>query len=231
MCGLTEAGLGMKQVTLTFDNGPDPGGTTAFVLDELARREIPASFFVTGRQLARPGARDLARRAHDEGHWIGNHTLTHSIMFGDSEDALLVDREIGETQALMGDLAHSDRLFRPYGGGGVISRRLLSEAAVSYLAGGGYTCVLWTSVPRDWEADAAWVDRCLADIEEQDWTVVVAHDLPTGGMAYLPALLDRIEAMGAEFVQEFPKRCVPIRRGLVEGDLSAIVREARAPAA
>jgi len=218
----------MKKVTLTFDNGPDPRGTTAFVLDELRRRGLLASFFVVGRQLARPGARDLARRARDEGHWIGNHTLTHSVMFGDSDEASLAEREIGETQALIGDLAHPDRLFRPYGGGGVISQRLLNASAVSYLVGGGYTCVLWTSVPRDWEADAAWVDRCLADIEGQDWTVVVAHDLPTGGMAYLPALLDRTQAMGAEFVQDFPPACVPIRRGIAQADMSPIVRQARA---
>ena len=44
----------MKKVTLTFDNGPDPSGTTGFVLDEMARRGILASFFVVGRQLARP---------------------------------------------------------------------------------------------------------------------------------------------------------------------------------
>ena len=212
----------MKKVTLTFDNGPDPKGTTAFVLDELARRRILASFFVTGRQLGRPRARDLAERAHAEGHWIGNHTLTHSIMFGDSDDASLPDREIGETQALIGELAHPDRLFRPYGAGGVISRRLLSAAAVAYLERGGYTCVLWNSVPRDWEADAAWVDRCLADIEGAGWTVVVAHDLPTGGMAYQPTLLDRIESLGAEFVQDFPDECVRIRRGRVVADLSPI---------
>jgi peptidoglycan-N-acetylglucosamine deacetylase len=215
-----------KKVTLTFDNGPDSRGTTAFVLDELARRGILASFFVTGRQLARPGGRALAERAHNEGHWIGNHTLTHSIMFGDSDDGSLAEREIGETQALIGDLAHPDRLFRPYGNGGVISQRLLSASAVSYLVEGGYTCVLWSSVPRDWDADAAWVDRCLADIERQDWTVVVAHDLPSGGMAYLPALLDRIAATGTEFVQDFPPACVPIRRGVVEADLSPIVQPA-----
>jgi peptidoglycan/xylan/chitin deacetylase (PgdA/CDA1 family) len=213
----------MKKVTLTFDNGPDPSGTTGFVLDEMARRGILASFFVVGRQLARPGARDLAERARDAGHWIGNHTLTHKFMFGDSDDASLVEREIGETQAIIGDLAHPDRLFRPNGGGGVISQRLLSASAVSYLVNGGYTCVLWTSVPRDWEPGAAWVDRCLADVEAQEWALVVVHDLPSGGMAHLPALLDRIAATGAEFVQNFPPACVPIRRGVVEADISPIV--------
>jgi peptidoglycan/xylan/chitin deacetylase (PgdA/CDA1 family) len=214
----------MGKVTLTFDNGPDPGGTTAFVLDELARRGILASFFVVGRQLRREGARLLAERAKDAGHWIGNHTLTHSIMFGDSDDDSLAEREIGETQALIGELSHPDRLFRPYGGGGVISRRLLSRSAADYLASGGYTCVLWNSVPRDWEADAAWVDRCLADVRAHDWTVVVAHDLPTGGMAHLPTLLDQLAALGAEFVQSFPDDCAPIRRGVVRADLSPIMR-------
>jgi peptidoglycan/xylan/chitin deacetylase (PgdA/CDA1 family) len=213
----------MKKVTLTFDNGPDLGGTTAFVLGVLARSGIQASFFVTGRQLERPGARDLAERARDEGHWIGNHTWTHSVMFGDSDDASLAEREIGQTQALIGDLSHPDRLFRPYGGGGVISQRLLSASSAAYLAEGRYTCVLWNSVPRDWEADAAWVDRCLADVEAQDWTVVVAHDLPNGGMVYLPALLDRITALGAEFVQSFPDDCVPVRRGIAQWDLSPIM--------
>jgi peptidoglycan-N-acetylglucosamine deacetylase len=213
----------VKTVTLTFDNGPDVGGTTDFVLEELARRSIRASFFVTGRQLKRDGARQLAERAKDEGHWIGNHTLTHSVMFGDSDEPALAEREIGETQALIGDLSHPDRLFRPYGGGGVISRRLLSRSAADYLQRGGYTCVLWNSVPRDWEADAAWVDRCLADVRARDWTVVVAHDLPTGGMAYLPTLLDQLAELGAEFVQTFPDDCTPIRRGVVEADLSTIM--------
>ena len=216
----------MKKVTLTFDNGPDPGGTTGFVLDELARRGILATFFVVGRRLARPGGLDLARRAHAEGHWIGNHTLTHGAQLGDNDDMSFVDREIGETQALIGELVHPDRLFRPNGGGGVISQHLLSPSAVSYLTGGGYTCVLWTSVPRDWEGDAAWVDRCLADIEAHDWSVVVAHDLLGGGMPYLPALLDRIEAMGVEFVQAFPHECLPIRRGVVEADMSPFVQQA-----
>src|SRR5580658_1229242 len=214
----------MKRVTLTFDNGPDPNGTTAFVLDVLAQHAIQASFFVTGRQLVRPGARGLAERARDEGHWIGNHTLTHSVMFGDSDDASLAEREIGETQALIGELGHPDRLFRPYGGGGVISKRLLSASATAYLVGGGYTCVLWNSVPRDWEADAAWVDRCLADIDVQDWTVVVAHDTPTGGMTYLPTLLERVEGLGAAFVQSFPEDCLPIQQGIPRTDLSPIMQ-------
>ena len=76
----------MSRVHLTFDNGPDPECTPE-VLDVLGERGIPASFFVCGRgnrlHPALPAGSDEARaileRARREGHWIGNHSLTHSI--------------------------------------------------------------------------------------------------------------------------------------------------------
>ncbi len=210
----------VKKVTLTFDNGPDPDGTTTAVLDLLALHGVKATFFLTGDQLRLPGASDLARRAHMEGHWIGNHTMSHSVPFGESDDRTLPLKEIGQTQELIGSLSHPDRFFRPFGSGGVLDDRLLSKNAIAYLIEGGYSCVLWNSVPRDWEADAAWVDRCIDDVQMHTWTVVVMHDLPTGGMRYLSTLLTRLEVLRAEIVQVFPSDCVPIVRGRIVSDLS-----------
>jgi hypothetical protein len=42
-------------------------------------------------------------------------------------------------------------LFRPFGGGGTLDSGLLNRKAVDYLCAGGFTCVLWNCVPRDWE--------------------------------------------------------------------------------
>jgi hypothetical protein len=67
----------MFDLTLTFDNGPEPE-TTPFVLDVLARRSLRTTFFVVGHKLSTLEGRRLARRAHEEGHWIGNHTWSHS---------------------------------------------------------------------------------------------------------------------------------------------------------
>ena len=200
------------RVTLTFDNGPT-GNVTPLVLDVLRERGVRSTFFVVGQQLALPGMRDVARRAAAEGHWVGNHTLTHSVPFAELEPAA-VDRELGETQALIGDLAHPDRLFRPFGRGGIIDDRLLGPHALRRLAEGGFTCVLWNSVPRDWEQPAGWVRTCLDDVATRPWSVVVVHDLPTGAMDHLPALLDGLDAMGAEVVQEFPDDCIPVRGGV-----------------
>jgi peptidoglycan/xylan/chitin deacetylase (PgdA/CDA1 family) len=199
------------KVTLTFDNGPEPA-VTARVLDILHERSVSSTFFVIGKQLRQPGAAAIARRAADEGHWIGNHTLTHSIPLAELDDPA-ARREIDETQELIGDLAHPDRLFRPFGRGGIIDWRLLGAHAVRRLEEGAFTCVLWNSVPHDWDDPEGWVRTCLDDVATRPWSVVVVHDLATGAMDRLPELLDGLDAMGADLVQEFPEECVPIRRG------------------
>jgi peptidoglycan/xylan/chitin deacetylase (PgdA/CDA1 family) len=209
------------KVTLTFDNGPDPGGTTAWVLDVLRDHDVLTSFFVTGQQLDLPGGRALVERAHAAGHWIGNHTYSHSVQFGESDDPGLPEREIGATQAMIGDLSHPLRLFRPYAGG-EISTALLSDAAIRYLSDGGFSMALWNSVPRDWEGGTGWIDRCLDDVADLDWPVVVLHDWPTGAMQHLPALLKRLDRAGAEIVQEIAPDCLRIRAGQVLGDLQAM---------
>ena len=128
----------MFDVTVTFDNGPEPSITPG-VLDVLARRGVRTTFFVIGSKLLNRGARACAERAHAEGHWIGNHTWTHSRPLGEDPGAAVAELEIARTQAEIGALSHSDRLFRPTGGGGHLDRRLLSAEAAALLEAGGYT--------------------------------------------------------------------------------------------
>ena len=75
----------MFDLTLTFDNGPEPG-VTPRVLDALRERDIRATLCVVGEKLGDAERRRLAERAHDEGHWIGNHTFTHSVPLGQQRD-------------------------------------------------------------------------------------------------------------------------------------------------
>jgi peptidoglycan/xylan/chitin deacetylase (PgdA/CDA1 family) len=204
----------VHDIALSFDNGPD-AQTTPEVLDVLARREIPALFCVLGERLARPELRRLAERAHGEGHWIANHTYTHSVPLGRVEDRERVRREIDLTQELVGELAHPDKLFRPFGGGGNLDRRLLGRRDVEFLLAGRYTCVLWNAIPRDWDDPDGWVDRAIGQIESQPWTLTVLHDLPTGAMRHLDRFLGRAADMGVRFRQDFPPDCMPIRAGRI----------------
>jgi peptidoglycan-N-acetylglucosamine deacetylase len=204
----------MSKVTLTFDNGPDRE-VTGRVLDILARRGLRSTFFVLGKRMTDRAERELAERAHREGHWIGNHSFTHSIPLGLQTDPDAPEMEIGRTQEVLGPLSHPDRLFRPFGGGGKLDRRLLSRQAVDYLVKGRFTCVLWNCVPRDWEDPEGWVERALKECAAQPWSLVVLHDLPTGAMNNLDRFLDQLARVDAEIVQDFPSGCVPIRCGNV----------------
>lgn len=203
----------MRRLTISFDNGPTPGETDK-VLDALASREVLASFFVVGEELAKPGARACLERAKAEGHWICNHTLTHGAPLGADEDDARVAREIGAAQALLGDLSHPDRFFRPNGDGS-FGKHLLSASAVRYLEAGGYTVVTWNNVPGDWiDPKEAWGDRAIATAETQDWSLVVIHDFLVGPMIdTLTGFIDATRDRGFEIVQDFPPSCVPMLRG------------------
>lgn len=212
----------MHPLTLSFDNGPTPG-VTERVLDLLVARGIKTTFFVIGEKLAASReARACAERAHAEGHWIGNHTFTHSKPLGDIADPAACVAEITRTDDEIHVLAHPDRLFRPYGGGGKIGPWLLSRAAVKHMVAAGHTVVLWNTIPRDWDDSEGWVDRALAQIAATAWPLMVLHDIEGACLKHLDRFLGLCADRGVGFRQDFPPDCVPIRRGTIVGDLAPI---------
>jgi peptidoglycan-N-acetylglucosamine deacetylase len=206
---LTEAAL--FDLTLSFDNGPTPE-VTPQVLDVLARRSIKTTFFVIGEKVAQPPNRALAERAHAEGHCIGNHTWSHSLPFGLMEpDA--ANAEFDRTQQAIGALIHPHRYFRPYGQGGNLDKRLLSQPVVDHLARAQATIVLWSALPRDWQDTDGWVERALAQCAESPWSLMVLHDLPTGAMRHLDRFIGLVADRGGRIRQDFPPDCLPMLNG------------------
>jgi peptidoglycan/xylan/chitin deacetylase (PgdA/CDA1 family) len=216
--------MSMFDVTLSFDNGPEPSVTPA-VLETLAREGIAASFFVLGNKLADRERRSLAQRAAAEGHWIGNHTYSHATPLGQRAEPDAPEVEIGRTQALIGNLSHPGLLFRPNGGGGHLNANLLSRRALAYLVDGRYSCVLWNAVPRDWEDADGWVERALGQCRALPWSLVVLHDLPTGAMRHLARFIGEVREGGGRFRQEFPPDCVPLRGGEIALPMDRFVSE------
>jgi len=202
----------MRRVTLRFDNGPTPGVTQG-VLDVLQRAGIRGTFFVIGAKLDDPAAAAAMGAAHAAGHWIGNHTLTHSVAFGERPDAAYAMREIDETQRRIGALVHSDKLFRPYGRGGAVGPHLFSGAALAHLLDGRFCTVIWNSVPGDWKDPDGWVDRCVAEVGARDWAAVALHDVADACLGRLPELIDRLNRLGVEWRQDFPDSVVMTRGG------------------
>jgi len=210
----------MTIITLTFDNGPEPD-VTPRVLETLRRHDIRVTFFVVGAKLREQ--QDLARGAHAEGHWIGNHTYSHRVPLGMSAEAGDAAAEIERTEKLIGDLAHPRRFFRPFGGGGVIDQRLLNGEALRYLQDNAYTCVLWNVIVHDWSQPDGWVERALALCFARPHALLVLHDLPTGAMRDLDRFLLAATDRGATFVQDFPGDCVPIERGKLTSPIDPYV--------
>jgi peptidoglycan/xylan/chitin deacetylase (PgdA/CDA1 family) len=203
-----------RRVTLSFDNGPTPG-ITERVLEILDRAAIRSTFFVIGRNLADPAAASVVRQAHAAGHWIGNHTFSHSVALGDRPDPDYAACEIGNTQRAIAEFSHPNRLFRPYGNSGLIGPHLLSQAAVAYLLANRFQTVLWNSVPGDWKDVAGWVERCVAEVLENEWSVVVLHDIEDGCLPRLPELLQRLNDLGVIYERDYPESVVLTRDGKI----------------
>lgn len=210
----------MKTITLTFDNGPDPI-VTPQVLDVLAQHSIQSTFFVLGDKLR--DRRALAVRAHAEGHWIGNHTFNHIVPLGLASEVLFAQSEIFRTAELIGDLAHARNFFRPFGGGGNLDKRLLNAEALKVLLADKFTCILWNAIPQDWAYPKTWVERAMQLCRQHDETLMVLHDLPTGAMDRLDLFIRQAKDEGFTFIQDFPKHCVPVERGVLQHSVDAIV--------
>jgi peptidoglycan/xylan/chitin deacetylase (PgdA/CDA1 family) len=101
---------GSRRVALTFDDGPTPGTTDA-ILDALRDAGVAASFFVIGANVRRHP--DLLRRAHDEGHLVANHSLSHSH-YGVCRRRPYWEREIRATdEAIDAVIGVRPAMYRP----------------------------------------------------------------------------------------------------------------------
>src|SRR5258708_4698689 len=68
--------IGTHKLALTFDDGPS--AYTSRMLDELAKYNVKATFFVLGSRAAQHP--ELLERMSREGHVIANHSLSHPKM-------------------------------------------------------------------------------------------------------------------------------------------------------
>lgn len=173
-------------VALTFDDGPR-SGTTADLLDGLALREAPATFFLVGSCIE--GREELVRRMADEGHQIGVHTYDHIRVAGLSRGEF--DRQMGSTRALLMDILGQRSLWLrpPYG---------IVDSAVCRWA--DCPLILWSVDTEDWKDKN--VSRIVSSVLEQvkDGDIILMHDIyPTSVQAALQ-IVDALQARGFCFV-------------------------------
>ena len=127
----------MPVVALTFDDGPR-AATTGRLLDELALREVPATFFLLGHRLQ--GNEELVRRMAREGHQIGVHTFDHIPVTGLSRQDFGL--QVGGVRAQLRDiLGDGEFWLRPPYGQADGNTRAWADSPI----------VLWSVDPEDWK--------------------------------------------------------------------------------
>lgn len=153
-------------LALTFDDGPDPRSTPAF-LDALAELGWTATFFMLGTMVRRaPG---LAAEVAAAGHEIGVHADEHRSHLRRPPRSVLADLSRA-VELIENTVGCRPVWFRPpYGAissGTVLAARRL-----------GLQTVLWTSWGKDWR-DAATPLNVAAEVERglAPGATVVLHD-------------------------------------------------------
>ena len=203
-----------KQIVLSFDDGPDPTWTPQ-ILDVLKQYNVPAVFFVVGKQAEEnPG---LIQREYNEGHEIGNHSLTHPDLFKLSPEAQ--NLQLTTTQRVIQAITgHSTLLFRPPYGGDVEPQTGAEVSPMLNAANLNYITVGEKNDPQDWRlygniAGTEALDpahpRTAQDIvtsvvsNRDEGSIVLLHD--AGGnrqntIDALPLLITQLRGMGYKFV-------------------------------
>ncbi len=183
-----------KVVALTFDDGPDPAGAGP-LLDTLAEAGVPATFYLTGRELAQHP--ELGARIAADGHEIGNHTYSHERMVLVSPD--FVAREIEDTDALIRATGYAGEItFRPPNG-----KKLL--ALPRYLAEHERRTITWDVEPDSYPDVAASPARIVdhADEHVRPGSIILLHAMYPSREQSLRAvgpLIERLRDRGYEFV-------------------------------
>jgi peptidoglycan/xylan/chitin deacetylase (PgdA/CDA1 family) len=155
----------MRQVYLTFDDGPVPG-VTDYVLDQLAKRGQRATFFMVGDNIRKHG--QLAEDVSKAGHQIGNHTFNH-LNGWKTPDMEYIENARAFDRMLEDSLGIQTGLFRPpYGLLKSSQAKMLSESK---------KIVMWNVLSGDYDRSLApgrILDKTRANT--RSGSVVLFHD-------------------------------------------------------
>lgn len=148
-----------KYVYLTFDDGPVPD-VTPWVLDVLRDHNVKATFFMVGQNVLRYP--ELIEKVREEGHSIGNHSLSHMQGIKNSSSDYITD-------VLAGAEITASNIFRPPHG-------LMKPSQITRLK---KFCriVMYDLVSRDYSSRLS-PDKVFNNIQQftRDGSIIVFHD-------------------------------------------------------
>lgn len=182
-----------KVLYLTFDAGYENGNTPA-ILDALKKHGAPAAFFVVGNFIE--DEPELVKRMVEEGHIVGNHTMTHPDMSAISTQQSFQE-ELAGVEKLYEDLTGEPmtRFYRPPRGVYSISNLAMADNL-------GYATFFWSLAYVDWNQEQQpsreeAFSKLLPRVHPG--AIVLLHSTSSTNAEILDELLTKWEEMGYSF--------------------------------
>jgi peptidoglycan/xylan/chitin deacetylase (PgdA/CDA1 family) len=180
-------GFSDTEISLTFDDGPDPQYTPQ-LLDLLHQYQVKATFFIVGKHAEKYP--EIIRRMHREGHSIGIHNYSHQSNWIIHPKA--VSRHVRETSNIIERITGiKPQFYRPPWG----ILNVFDLASRENLQ-----IVLWSIMPGDWRKSTGAQkirDRMLKRL--RGGAIILLHDSGNTLGADLDAPQHTIEAL-KEFI-------------------------------
>ncbi|WP_422822216.1 delta-lactam-biosynthetic de-N-acetylase [Thermoclostridium caenicola] len=184
-----------KIIYLTFDEGYE-NGYTGKILDVLYENQVNAIFFITGPYLEKE--EELVRRMVEEGHAVGNHTISHKSL------PTLSDEEIErETTGL------DRRFYEKFGKNMVFLRPPkgeYSERTLRITSELGYVNVFWSFAYDDWNTknQRGWeyaFKKVTGNLH--NGAILLLHAVSSDNAEALDAIIKEARRQGYEFGDVF----------------------------
>lgn len=182
-----------KVLYLTFDAGYE-NGCTEKILDTLKKHDVKAVFFLVGNYLEKNA--DLVRRMVDEGHIVGNHTMTHPDMSAIT-DKTAFEKELTGLEDLFREVTGKElpKYYRPPQG-------IYSEENLKMAKELGYQTVFWSLAYKDWENDnQPTADYAMGKLipRTHNGAVILLHSTSKTNAEVLDQLLTQWKSDGYRF--------------------------------
>ena len=180
-----------KCLYLTFDCGYE-NGYTSKILDVLKEKNVNAAFFCTLPQVKENP--DLIRRMIDEGHIVGNHSVTHPS-FAEISTEKIKEEILGMEKYLKENFAYSEPYFR-------FPKGEYNENALNVVGSLGYTSVFWSLAYADWDLNnQKGTDFAYETVVSRlhPGAVILLHSVSPDNANALAQIIDKAREDGYEF--------------------------------
>ncbi len=180
-----------KVMYLTFDCGYE-NGYTSKILDVLKEKGVNAAFFCTLPQVKENP--DLVKRMIDEGHIVGNHSVTHPSFAEISVEQMKTEIK-GMEDYLKSNFGYSEPYFR-------FPKGEYTETALKTVEDSGYTSVFWSLAYADWDLNSQKGEQYAFDKVTSRFhpgAVILLHSVSPDNANALDNIIDEARKQGYVF--------------------------------